>query len=149
SLLTFLDYIPLYPGNRWRSLNRSFKDTIEEMNFDTEIFDIGSADLLGFGEPTHLEPAFAWTRNELFAELAGRGFRSIALESDRVAALVVDDYVRQGAGTLDEAMRAGFSHGFGELEANRQLVAWMREYNENRSAEDRLAFHGFDGSMET
>lgn len=119
------------------------------MNFDTEIFDIGSADLLGFGEPTHLEPAFAWTRNELFAELAGRGFRSIALESDRVAALVVDDYVRQGAGTLDEAMRAGFSHGFGELEANRQLVAWMRAYNENRPAEDRLAFHGFDGSMET
>ncbi|MFD4404984.1 erythromycin esterase family protein [Nocardia sp. NPDC058499] len=119
------------------------------MNFDTEIFDIGSAGLLGFGEPTHVEPAFGWTRNELFAELAGRGFRSIALESDRVAALVVDAYVRQGAGTLDEAMGAGFSHGFGELEANRQLVAWMREYNENRAAEDRVAFHGFDGSMET
>ena len=119
------------------------------MNFDTEIFDIGSADLLGFGEPTHLEPAFAWTRNELFAELAGRGFRSVALESDRVAALVVDDYVRQGVGTLDESIRAGFSHGFGESAANRQLVAWMREYNENRPAEERVAFHGFDGSMET
>lgn len=119
------------------------------MNFDTELFDIGAADLLGFGEPTHLEPAFAWTRNELFAELTGRGFRSIALESDRVAALVVDDYVRQGVGTLDEAMRAGFSHGFGELEANRQLVAWMREYNEDRAAGERVAFHGFDGSMET
>lgn len=119
------------------------------MTFDTRIVDTGSTDLLGFGEPTHLEPAFAWTRNELFAALTGRGFRSIALESDRVAALVVDDYVRQGTGTLDQAMRAGFSHGFGELEANRQLVAWMREYNENRPAGEQVAFYGFDGSMET
>ncbi|WP_280459231.1 erythromycin esterase family protein [Nocardia carnea] len=119
------------------------------MTFDTTIIDIDSTDLLAFGEPTHLEPAFAWTRNDLFAELAGRGFRSIALESDRVAALVVDDYVRQGRGTLDEAMRTGFSHGFGEIEANRQLVAWMRAYNENRPAGQRVAFHGFDGPMET
>ncbi|WP_280420078.1 erythromycin esterase family protein [Nocardia carnea] len=119
------------------------------MTFDTEISDIYSADLLGFGEPTHLEPAFAWTRNGLFAESAGRGFRSIALETDRVAALVVDDYVRDGVGTLEGAMRAGFSHGFGEVAANEQLVAWMREYNENRPAEERLAFYGFDAPMET
>ncbi|NUS95767.1 MAG: hypothetical protein HOQ36_25730 [Nocardia sp.] len=85
-------------------------------------------DLLAFGEPTHLEPAFAWTRNDLFAELAGHGYRSIALETDRVAALVVDDYVRYGTGTLDIAMARGFSHGFGDFAANRGLVAWMREY---------------------
>jgi len=106
-------------------------------------------DLLALGEPTHLEPSFGWVRNELFARLAGLGFRSIALESDRVAALAVDDYVREGAGSLDAVMDAGFSHGFGKAEANRALVAWMHAYNRDRPAEERLAFHGFDGPAET
>lgn len=108
-----------------------------------------SCDLVGLGEPTHQEPAFASVRNELFAQLVDRGFRSIALETDRVAALTVNDFVQDGVGTLDAVMRAGFSHGFGDLDANRQLVAWMRVYNESRPAEERLSFHGFDTSTET
>lgn len=108
-----------------------------------------SCDLLGLGEPTHLEPAFGRVRNELFARLVERGFRSIALETDRVAALAVDDFVRHGTGSLDAVMSGGFSHGFGDLDANRRLVAWMREYNRDRPAAERLTFHGFDASMET
>ena len=107
-----------------------------------------SCDLLALGEPTHGEPAFPAVRNRLFARLAAAGFRSIALETDRVAALVVDDYVRDGTGTLDTAMREGFSHGFGELEGNRRLVAWMREYNQARPPAQRLSFHGFDAATE-
>ncbi|HEX3778780.1 MAG TPA: erythromycin esterase family protein [Pseudonocardiaceae bacterium] len=108
-----------------------------------------SCDLLALGEPTHLEPVFARIRNEVFPALVDRGFRSIALETDRVAALTVNDFVQNGAGTLDDAMREGFSHGFGDLDANRQLVAWMRAHNEGRPAEQRLSFHGFDAAMET
>jgi erythromycin esterase-like protein len=108
-----------------------------------------SCDLLALGEPTHREPAFAQIRNELFGQLADHGFRSVALETDRVAALTVNDFVQQGVGTLDEVMKAGFSHDFGDLDANRQLVAWMRDYNKSRPAAERLAFHGFDAAMET
>ncbi|MFD0822445.1 erythromycin esterase family protein [Micromonospora zhanjiangensis] len=108
-----------------------------------------AVDLLALGEPTHREPAFALIRNELFAQLVDRGFRSIALETDRVAALAVDDFVREGVGSLDAALRDGFSHGFGDLAGNRELVAWLREHNENRPPEERLTFHGFDASMET
>ena len=108
-----------------------------------------SCDLLALGDPTHREPAFGWVRNELFGQLVDRGFRSIALESDRVAALKVNDFVQEGAGTLDAAMSEGFSHGFGNLDANRQLVVWMRDYNKNQSPAERLAFHGFDAPMET
>jgi erythromycin esterase-like protein len=108
-----------------------------------------TCDLLAFGEPTHQEPAFGHVRNELFARLAEHGFRSIAIESDRVAGLAVDAYVRDGVGTLDAVMKDGFSHTFGELAPNRDLVAWMREYNETRPPEQQLAFHGFDASTET
>ncbi|MGW6377377.1 erythromycin esterase family protein [Rhodococcus sp. NPDC055112] len=108
-----------------------------------------SCDILALGEPTHLEPAFARVRNVLFAQLVDHGFRSIALETDRVAALTVNSFVREGAGSLDLAMSEGFSHGFGDLDANRQLVAWMREYNENLSPAEQLSFHGFDAPLET
>ncbi|MFJ1931990.1 erythromycin esterase family protein [Kitasatospora sp. NPDC088160] len=104
--------------------------------------------LLALGEPTHREPAFARIRNELFARLVDRGFRSIALETDRVAALTVNDFVQEGVGTLDSVMGEGFSHGFGELDGNRRLVAWMRDYNRSRPPADRLAFHGFDAQTE-
>jgi erythromycin esterase-like protein len=107
-----------------------------------------SCELLALGEPTHGEPVFARIRNELFARLADDGFRSIALEIDRVAALVVNDFVQGAAGDLDEVMKEGFSHGWGAQEPNRELVGWMREYNENRPPEERLAFHGCDAPTE-
>lgn len=119
------------------------------MSQDIRDFVTPSCDLLALGEPTHLEPAFGLLRNELFATLVDQGFRSIALETDRVAALTVNDFVQEGVGTLDAVMREGFSHGFGDMVANRQLVVWMREYNKNRPPAERLAFHGFDAAMET
>lgn len=105
-------------------------------------------ELLGIGEPEHREPALGSVRNAFFARLADSGFRSIALETDRVAALMVDDYVREGVGSFDEVMRDGFSHGFGDFVVNRRLVEWMREYNLGRAPHERLAFHGFDGQTE-
>ncbi|TDC40076.1 erythromycin esterase family protein [Micromonospora sp. 15K316] len=105
-------------------------------------------DLLALGEPTHREPAFGAIRNELFTQLVELGFRSIALETDRVAAFAVNDYVLHGTGSLAAVMTEGFSHDFGALDANRRLVAWMREYNRNRPAPERLTFHGFDAPTE-
>ncbi|NKX85820.1 erythromycin esterase family protein [Nocardia coubleae] len=108
-----------------------------------------TCELLAFGEPTHKEPGFAALRNELFADLVERGFRSIALETCRTAALTIDDYVRHGVGTLDEVMRTGFTHGFGAFDANRQLVTWLRAHNAELAPADRVSIHGFDGAMET
>ncbi|WP_031168765.1 erythromycin esterase family protein [Streptomyces durhamensis] len=119
------------------------------MSQDIRDFVTPSCDLLALGEPTHQEPAFGRVRNELFAQLACHGFRSIALETDRVAALAVNDYVQEGTGNLDALMRDGFSHGFGDQDANRRLVSWMREHNRNRPPAERLAFHGFDAPLET
>jgi erythromycin esterase-like protein len=119
------------------------------MSQDIREFVTPSGELLAIGEPTHLEPAFGLIRNELFGQLAEHGFRSIALETDRVAALAVNDFVQEGVGTFDAAMSEGFSHSFGELDTNRQLVAWMRDHNENRPPGERLAFYGCDAPMET
>ncbi|WP_367134308.1 MULTISPECIES: erythromycin esterase family protein [Streptomyces] len=116
--------------------------------------------LLALGEPTHGEDALLDLRNDLFRQLVQlvelveeEGYRTIAIESDCMAGLVVDDYVTSGTGTLDEVMERGFSHGWGASAANRELVRWMRAYNvradnDGRPASDRLRFAGFDGPLE-
>ncbi|XMN06687.1 erythromycin esterase family protein [Streptomyces griseobrunneus] len=105
--------------------------------------------MLALGEPTHGEDTLLDVRNELFRDLVEQeGYRTIAIESDCLMGLLVDDYVTGGEGTLHDAMEHGFSHGFGAYAANRELVRWAREYNEGRHASDRLRFAGFDGPLE-
>ncbi|MBT2511357.1 erythromycin esterase family protein [Streptomyces sp. ISL-98] len=105
--------------------------------------------LLALGEPTHGEDTLLDLRNELFRQLVEQeGYRTIAIESDCMMGLVVDDYVTSGTGTLDEVMERGFSHGWGTSAANRELVCWIRAYNDSRPASERLRFAGIDGPLE-
>jgi erythromycin esterase-like protein len=97
----------------------------------------------------HGEEEFSWLRNDVFWQLVEREhYRSIAIESDCLLALLVDAYVARGEGSLDQVMDTGFSHGFGELGSNRELVWSMREYNRDRGANDRVRFYGFDAPTE-
>ena len=105
--------------------------------------------LLGLGEPTHgLEDFPVWRNRILRALVQTQGFRSVALESDRVAGERVNAYVTTGEGNLDDVMREGFSHGFGQSPANRALVEWLREHNAGRVGAEQVHFYGFDASME-
>lgn len=109
--------------------------------------------LLALGEPTHGEEALLDLRNELFRQLIEQeGYRTIAIESDCLMGLVVDEYVTSGpaAGhdTLDDVMEHGISHGWGAFAGNRELVRWMRAYNDGRPASEHLRFAGIDGPLE-
>ncbi|MEV6929257.1 erythromycin esterase family protein [Dactylosporangium sp. NPDC051485] len=120
---------------------------------------VGAADLIGMlgrrprllalGEPTHGEDVLLELRNDLFRELVeAQGYRRIAIESDCLLGLEVDAYVTTGRGDLDDVMARGFSHGFGESAANRDLVRWMRAHNEHRPEAEQVRFAGFDGPLE-
>jgi erythromycin esterase-like protein len=109
----------------------------------------GRPRVLALGEPTHGEDLLLEVRNDLFRQLVEReGYRAIAIESDCLMGLVVDDYVMSGTGTLDDVMERGFSHGFGASAANRELVRWLRAYNKSRPGAERVRFAGFDGPLE-
>ena len=97
--------------------------------------------MLALGEPTHGVEEFLLLRNEFFKDLVElEGYTAIAIESDCLAGLMVDDYVSTGQGSLDEVMGRGFSHDFGRMRANRELVEWMRG--------KPLRFFGFDAPIE-
>ncbi|WP_036509072.1 erythromycin esterase family protein, partial [Nocardia aobensis] len=104
--------------------------------------------LLGLGEPTHGIAAFPLLRNDILAHLVERGFRSIALEIDLFAATRVDDYIHGATADIDEVLATGFSHGFGAVPGNRELVEWLRAYNAGQSPRDRLRCYGFDAPVE-
>ncbi|MEU9859922.1 erythromycin esterase family protein [Streptomyces sp. NPDC047971] len=105
--------------------------------------------VLALGEPTHGEDTLLDVRNDLFRQLVEKeGYRTIAIESGCLAGLIVDDHITSGEGSLDEVMEHGFTHGFGASAANRELVRWMRAYNDGRPASEQLRFAGFDGPLE-
>jgi erythromycin esterase-like protein len=105
--------------------------------------------LLALGEPTHGIEAFPLLRNELLDHLVvERGYRSIVLETDVFAASVVDDYVGGATADVDKVLATGFSHGFGAVPGNRELVEWLRAHNAGRAPQDRVRFHGFDPPLE-
>ncbi len=108
-----------------------------------------SLELLGFGEPMHGGDEFLTLRNQLFQRLVERhGFSAIAVESSFPRGRSVERFVA-GQGESYEAIRdAGFSHQFGRLQANRELVEWMRSHNADVSPERQIHFYGFDSPTE-
>ncbi len=133
--------IPFSPDSP-ESFNAAVAGLVEELD--------GRVELLGIGEPLHGGEGFLLLRNRLFQRLAeAHGFGAIAVESDFFRGRLVDEFVSgRGPASYEEVREEGFSHTFGRLDANRELVEWMRSRNADPSRPTRLRFYGFDGPME-
>ena len=119
-------------------------------SFDRLLEKLGEVDLLGIGEALHGGEEFLVVRNRLFEHLvAAHGYSAIAVESSFPRGRLVNEYVAgRGPATFEAIAEAGFSHGFGKLAANRELVEWMRTYNAEPGHAVKLRFYGFDGPLE-
>ena len=109
-----------------------------------------SVELLGVGEALHGGKDILMLRNRLFQRLVeAYGYSAIAIESSFLRARVVNEYVAgRGPASYEAVQDSGFSHGFGRLNANRELVEWMRRYNADPSHRVKLQFYGFDSPTE-
>lgn len=128
-------------------------DSSETVNasIDKVIASLGdSVELLGLGEALHGGEHILILRNRLFQRLAeAHGYSAIAIESSFPRGRVVNEYIAgRGPASYEAVQDTGFSHGFGRLKANRELVEWMRRYNADPSHRVRLQFYGFDSPTE-
>jgi erythromycin esterase-like protein len=128
-------------------------DSFETLNtaVDKVIASLGDpVELLGFGEALHGGEDILVLRNRLFQRLVeAHGYSAIAIESSFPRARVVNEYVAgRGPVSYDALQEAGFSHGFGRLDANRELVEWMRAFNADPTHHIKLQFYGFDSPTE-
>ncbi len=107
-------------------------------------------ELLGLGEALHGGEEILLLRNRLFRRLVeAHGYSAITIESSLPRARVVNEYVAgRGPASYEAVEETGFSHGFGRLDANRELVEWMRAYNADPSRRVPLRFYGFDSPTE-
>jgi erythromycin esterase len=106
----------------------------------------GSLELLGFGEALHGGEDILILRNRLFQRLVeAHGYSAIAIESSFPRARVVNAYVAgRGPAAYEAVQDTGFGHGFGRLDANREIVEWMRRHNADPAQRVKLQFYGFD-----
>ena len=114
---------------------------------DKVIASLGDAvALLGFGEALHGGEDILILRNRLFQRLVeAHGYSAIAIESSFPRARVVNAYVAgRGPASYEAVQDTGFSHGFGRLDANRDLVEWMRRHNADPAQRVTLQFYGLD-----
>lgn len=109
-----------------------------------------SVELLGFGEALHGGEDILILRNRLFQRLVEvHGYSAIAIESSFPRANLVNEYIAgRGPASYEAVQDSGFSHAFGRLDANRELVEWMRQYNADPSHPVKLRFYGFDSPTE-
>ncbi len=109
-----------------------------------------SVELLGFGEALHGGENILIFRNRLFQHLVeAHDYSAITIESSFPRGRVVNEYVAgRGPASYEAVQESGFSHGFGQLAANRELVEWMRQYNADPSHRVKLQFYGFDSPTE-
>jgi erythromycin esterase len=126
--------------------SKTFNDSIDRV-----IASLGdSVELLGFGEALHGGEDILMLRNRLFQRLVeAHGYSAIAIESSFPRASVINDYVAGcGPASYEAVQDTGFSHGFGRLDANRELVEWMRAFNADPTHRVKLQFNGFDSPTE-
>jgi erythromycin esterase-like protein len=107
-------------------------------------------EILGFGEAIHGSEETLILRNRLFRRLVeAHGYSAIAVESSFPRSRIVNEYVAgRGPSAYDTIAESGFSHNFGRLAANGELVEWMRGHNADPAHRVKLQFYGCDSPTE-
>ena len=109
-----------------------------------------SIKILGLGQPIHGGKDFLNLRNKIFKYLVKEyNYSAIAIESSFPKSWIINEYVHgRGPESFEQIQDVGFSHGFGKIEANRELVEWMRLYNTDLKNNKKIHFYGFDSPTE-
>ena len=100
--------------------------------------------VIGMGEATHGTKEFFQMKHRMFEFLVEEmGYRVFAIEASFGGAQVVNDYILNGMGSIDEAM-AALEYWTWHTEEVVDMIEWMRNYNESSDNKDKIKFYGFD-----
>ncbi len=111
---------------------------------------LGEARIVGFGEATHGTKEFFQMKHRLFRYLVEEhGFKAIAFEMDFAEAMIFNEYVLTGKGDLEKLMRDKMLFWTWRTTEVRDLLEWMKEYNESRVDEAKIQFWGVDTQFNT
>jgi len=123
---------------------RSTDPAAEHDDLDRLADRLDGAGVVGLGEATHGTREFFGTKHRVIRLLVEEfGFRTVAFEADVAKALAADAYARRGDGDPEAALAALDAWQW-RTEAVRDLLAWIRAFNEGRPPDDRVRVRGID-----
>lgn len=103
--------------------------------------------VIALGEATHGTKEFCELKFRLFKFLVeNKGFRILAYEYSFKKSLAINDYIVNGVGDIDTLLM-GESWIQNNIEV-KKLIEWMRNYNKNRSFEEKIHFIGIDNQLD-
>lgn len=123
-------------------------DTTSSLDSATDrvIADLGpEVELLALGEALHGSEEILLIRNRMLERLVEKhGYSAVVIEVTSPQARVINEYVLGQREASDSKVQEWLGNGFGLLEANCELVEWLRQYNADPSHPTKLHFYGFD-----
>ncbi|MFJ8461810.1 erythromycin esterase family protein [Lysinibacillus xylanilyticus] len=100
--------------------------------------------VIGFGEATHGNIEFQTLKKDVFqALIKNENVRVFVLEGDFGGAQQINQFILNGTGTAEEAVKA-LDYGIYKTEQMIDFVQWMHDYNVTADEEDKIYFYGND-----
>lgn len=104
---------------------------------------VGDARVVALGEGAHNITEFYELKDRLLRTLVRElGFSGFVMESGFAEGLTVNEWIHEGPGEVEAVARTGITYGFGECEAMRRQLRWMRRWNSESPA--KVNFYGMD-----
>lgn len=105
---------------------------------------VKDAHVVGLGECTHGSSELLTTRASIVLDLVARhGVRLVAIELPFGGSVALDDYIVEGIGSADDALR-GCGYWVCQTEEFRDFVEALRAWNKDRPLADRVHMVGVD-----
>jgi protein-L-isoaspartate(D-aspartate) O-methyltransferase len=119
---------------------------LDEIDLDRFVARVGDARVVLLGEATHGTSQFYELRDRMTRALVhDKGFSVVAVEADWTDAARIDAYVRDRAAPPAAWQAfARFPTWMWRNQETKQLVDWLRGYNERREPQRRVRFAGLD-----
>lgn len=106
---------------------------------------LGNSRIVGLGEATHGTKEFFQLKHRIFRYLVeNHNYKIFGFESDLGESIYFDRYVCSGQGDINVLMNTIMHFWTWRTEEVKDLLEWMRTYNEGKTEEEKIHFIGLD-----
>ncbi len=143
-------YLPIV--NSLNGITHSLDSSpLELSNEDLEsLAYLSNSKIVGLGEATHGTKEFFQMKHRIFKYLVeNHDFKVFAFECDMGESYYVNNYVLNGEGDIDDIMINIMHFWTWRTKEVKDLLVWMKEYNTDKTDEDKIYFIGIDCQLLT
>lgn len=119
---------------------------LELSNEDLDVLSyMSNCKVVGLGEATHGTKEFFQLKHRIFKYLVeNHEYKIFAFECDMGESYYINNFINEGEGDIDHLMKNIMHFWTWRTEEVKDLLIWMKDYNENKSEEEKIHFIGVD-----